>query len=128
MAEYVEIDLPLSAKYALTVRAVAASVAAEIGLSIQEIDDLRLGVNEAISVLTDVDDDELDSSAARLTVRFEANGDRIGVAASRSGIGSADLQIDMLAEKILGAVVDEFTIDDSGVFRLVKLRSSHDDT
>ncbi len=128
MAEHVEIDLPLSAKYASTVRAVAASIAAEIGLSIQDIDDLRLGVNEAISVLTDVDDDALDLEVARLTVRFEAEGDRIGVAASRSGVGSADLQIDMLAEKILGAVVDEFSIDDAGVVRLLKRRSSHDDT
>lgn len=128
MAEHVEIDLPLAAKYASTVRAVAASLAADVGLSIQDIDDLRLGVNEAISVLTDVDSDELDPAVARLTVRFEADDDRIGVAAFRRGVDTADLHIDLLAEKILGAVVDEFSVDDSGMVRLLKRRSSHDDT
>lgn len=102
-------------------------MAAEIGLSIQDIDDLRLGVNEAISVLTDVDDG-LDLAVVRLLVRFEAEADRIGVAASRTGVDSADLLIDMLAERILGAVVDEFSIDDSGTVRLLKRRSAHDDT
>lgn len=102
-------------------------MAAEIGFSIQDIDDLRLGVNEAISVLTDVDDG-LDLAVVRLSVRFEARGDQIGVAASRTGVDSADLQIDMLAEKILGAVVDEFSIDDSGTVSLLKRRSAHDDT
>ena len=55
MAEHVDIDLPLSPRHASTVRAVAASVGADVGLSVDQIDDLRLGVNEAIAILTDVD-------------------------------------------------------------------------
>lgn len=128
MAEHVELDLPLSAKYASTVRAVAASLAAEVDFSIREIDDLRLGVNEAISVLTDVEPDDIDSDVARLTVRFEASVGRIDVMVTRAGVTSDDIEIDMLAEKILGAVVDDFSIDDAGVFRLVKHRSAHADT
>lgn len=118
MAEHVVLDLPLSARYASAVRAVAASIAAEVGLSIREIDDLRLGVNEAISVLTDVDPDEIDTESARLRVRFEAGADRIDVAASRSGV-ELDLEIDGLARKILSAVVDEFAIVE-GVVTLTK--------
>lgn len=119
MAEHVHIDLPLSAKYASTVRAVSASVAAEVGFSVQEIDDLRLGVNEAVSVLTDVDPDQL-ADESRLHVQFEAGVDRLRVTAWRVGVIDGDLEIDMLAHRILTAVVDDFSIDDEGVFTLGK--------
>ena len=128
MSEHVELDLPLSAKYASTVRAVAASLAAEVGLSIQEIDDLRLGVNEAISVLTDVDPSEIDGASARLCVRFDVETDRISVVARRTGVDRVDVEIDFLAQRILTAVVDDFSIDDEGVVRLSKLVSAHVDT
>lgn len=128
MAEHVELDLPLSARYATTVRAVAASIAAEIGLTFQEIDDLRLGVNEAISVLTDVDPSNTDGADARLRVRFDVESDRIQVVASRSGFDAVDLEIDLLARSILTAVVDDFSIDDAGVFTLSKLVSADDGT
>lgn len=126
MTEHVELDLPLSARYATTVRAVAASMAATISMSIDDIDDLRLGVNEAISVLTDLDDGV--SSAARLHVRFEVDADRIRVVASRHGVDDdAPVEVDVLAERILGAVVDEYSLDDSGVVLLVKrVRSDGD--
>ena len=128
MAEHVELDLPLSAKYASTVRAVAASLAAEVGLTIQEIDDLRLGVNEAISVLTDIDPSELDGTSARLCVRFDVDTDRISVVAMRTGVDRVEVEIDLLARRILTAVVDDFSIDDDGVFRLSKVVSADVDT
>jgi len=120
MSEHAELDLPLSARYATTVRAVAASMAATISMSIDDIDDLRLGVNEAISVLTDVDDDVPDPGR-RLNVRFEVDTDRIRVTVSRHGVdGQPPVELDGLAERILGAVVDEYSVDDTGAFLLVK--------
>ena len=116
MSEHVELDLPLSARYATTVRAVAASMASTIAMSIDDIDDLRLGVNEAISVLTDVDDD----AVGRLHVRFEVEPDRIRVIGSRSGVDDEPVELDVLAERILGAVVDEYSVDEAGHFLLVK--------
>lgn len=126
MSEHAELDLPLSARYATTVRAVAASMAATISMSIDDIDDLRLGVNEAISVLTDLDHDA--PGAGRLHVRFEVATDRIRVIARRHGIDDhPPVEVDVLAERILGAVVDEYSVDDSGVFLLVKqVRSDGD--
>ncbi len=119
MSEHAELDLPLSARYATTVRAVAASMASTISMSIDDIDDLRLGVNEAISVLTDLDDEA--SAAGRLHVRFEVEPDRILVTVGRSGVNDApNLELDVLAERILGAVVDEYSIDATGAFLLVK--------
>ena len=126
MTEHAELDLPLSARYATTVRAVAASMAATISMSIDDIDDLRLGVNEAISVLTDLDDGA--SGAGRLHIRFEVDTDRIRVVASRHGVDDhPPVEVDVLAERILGAVVDEYSLDDSGVVQLVKrVRSDGD--
>ncbi len=119
MSEHAELDLPLSARYATTVRAVAASMASTISMSIDDIDDLRLGVNEAISVLTDLDDDA--PSPGRLHVRFEVESDRIRVTVGRSGVDhEPKVELDVLAERILGAVVDEYSIDATGAFLLVK--------
>ena len=122
MGEHVEIDLPLSARYATTARAVAASMAATVGLSIEDIDDLRLGVNEAISVLADVDDEHLDETGGRMHLRFEAGHGEITVAASRSGVAAVapPVELDVLAQRILRAVVDDFGVDDEGAFLLVK--------
>jgi serine/threonine-protein kinase RsbW len=115
--EVVELDLPLAHRHASTVRVVAASLGADAGLTIDEIEDLRLGVNEAVSVLADVDR----TNGARLSVRFEIAGHGMIVTASRSGVEqvlSID-DIDALAVRILRAVVDEFRVDD-GAFIVVK--------
>jgi serine/threonine-protein kinase RsbW len=115
--EVVELDLPLAHRHASTVRVVAASLGADAGLTIDEIEDLRLGVNEAVSVLADVDP----TDGARLSVRFEIAGHGMTVTASRTGVEqvlSID-DIDALAVRILRAVVDEFRVDD-GAFIVVK--------
>lgn len=120
MGEHAQLDVPLTARYATTVRSVVASLAAALGMSIDEIDDLRLGVNEAISLLTDVDDG--DAGTGRLHVRFDTEPGQITVSAHRSGLAdSAPVpEIDVLAARILGAVVDEFSIADDGLILLVK--------
>jgi serine/threonine-protein kinase RsbW len=116
--EVVELDLPLEHRHASTVRVVAASLGADAGLTVDEIEDLRLGVNEAVSVVADVDG----ADAARLRVRFEIEGHGMTVTVSRSGVEqrlSID-DIDALAVRILRAVVDEFRVDDEGGFVVVK--------
>lgn len=122
MGEQVQLEIPLTARYATTVRSVVASVAAALGMSIDDIDDLRLGVNEAISVLTDVDDADLDPAGGRLHVRFDTDPTTITVSAYRTGVAPTApvAEIDPLAQRILSAVVDEFSIGDDGVFLLVK--------
>jgi anti-sigma regulatory factor (Ser/Thr protein kinase) len=116
--EVVELDLPLAHRHASTVRVVAASLGADAGLTVDEIEDLRLGVNEAVSVLADVDV----TSGARLRVRFEILGHGMTVTARRTGVDQALSvdDIDVLAARILRAVVDEFRVDDDGAFVVVK--------
>ncbi len=116
--EVVELDLPLQHRHASTVRVVAASLGADAGLTVDEIEDLRLGVNEAVSVLADVDA----TAAARLRVRFEINDQAMTVTARRTGVDqSLSIEdIDELAVRILRAVVDDFRVDDDGAFVVVK--------
>lgn len=118
MADHIDLDVPLSSRYASTVRAVAASVGAEQGFSVDDIDDLRLGVNEAVSVLSDVDHD----GGARLHVRFEAGDASVTVHCERRGVAVPVLadDIDVLARRILDAVVDEYSVDGSGRITVVK--------
>lgn len=116
--DVVELDLPLDLRHASTVRLVAASLAADVGFTVDEIDDLRLGVNEAVSVLADVDA----AGGARLHLRFVASGRSMTVTVRRTGVAEVLTlhDVDELAVRILQAVVDEFRVDDAGSFVVVK--------
>jgi hypothetical protein len=101
---------------------VAASLAADAGFNVDEIDDLRLGINEAVSVMTDVDAPD----AARLVVTFEVSPeDGVQVHVTRTVVDPlSDLDgPDDLARRILGAVVDRFSVTD-GTFSLSKSRAA----
>lgn len=117
MAEHVDIEIPLHARHASTVRAVAAAVCADLGFSVDAIDDLRLGVNEAVSVLSDVDA----APGARLRITFETEDSTVTVRCTRRGVDEElhDDDIDVLARRILDAVVDEYSVA-GGTFTVVK--------
>jgi hypothetical protein len=115
--EVISLDLPLTARHASTVRVVAASLAADSGFTIDEIEDLRLGINEAVSIMTDLDA----PADARLLVDFVVRPTTIEVTVRRSDVADLDAgyTIDELARRILGVVVDSYAIAD-GVFTLRK--------
>lgn len=117
VADHVDIEIPLHTRHASTVRAVAAAVCADLGFSVDDIDDLRLGVNEAIALLADVEA----SADARLRITFEPTTSMVTVRCTRLGVDGdlADDDLDTLARRILDAVVDEYTIA-GGTFTVVK--------
>lgn len=119
--DLVELDLPLHHRHASTVRVVAASLAADLGFSIDEIEDLRLGVDEAVSVVADVDA----GPEARLHLRFESADRTITVHVGRTNVAATITRdaVDELAVRILQAVVDRFDVTEDGTFLVVK-RSS----
>ena len=123
-AEVIELELPLHHRHASTVRVVAASLAADAGFTVDEIEDLRLGVNEAVSVLADVDA----AYGARLHLKFAMSDASMTVYASRSGIDGVVTidDVDELAVRILRAVVDDFRVDGGG-FVVVKRAVASDD-
>jgi serine/threonine-protein kinase RsbW len=115
----VELTLPALPRHATVVRLVAASLAADAGFDVDEIDDVRLGINEAIAVLTD---QPMAGPDDCIHIEFSSYPSRIEVRASRPNGGPAPAPDD-LAIRILSVVVDEHSFVD-GVFRLVKLSTS----
>ena len=118
----VTLMLPLHVRHASTARVVAASLAADAGFSVDEIDDLRLGVNEVVSVLSD---DPSSDPSVRLAIEFAVSTGRVTATISRSDRGGT-VELDELAQRILDAVVDQYEYA-KGTFRITKTAAPRDD-
>jgi serine/threonine-protein kinase RsbW len=106
--DHFEVIVPLRTRYASTVRMIAASLGAEAGFTVDEIDDLRLALDEVFSLLAErhVGD--------RVRTRFRLDGHQL-VAGLTLESGSVDVEPDELATNILRSVVDEYEFTNSGV-------------
>lgn len=105
----VDVVVPLSPRHASTLRIMTASLGADAGFSIDEIDDLKLALSEAFSML--LVGDRTDRARATFTTR---TGALKVVLALESG---DDLAIgpDDLGLRIMAAVVDAYDITKSSV-------------
>jgi serine/threonine-protein kinase RsbW len=112
-ADHFEVIVPLRTRYASTVRIIAASLGAEAGFTIDEIDDLRLGLDEVFSLLAER------HAGDRVRTTFRIDGKEL-TAVLALETGPIDVRPDELAANILRSVVDhcEFT-DDSVTLRKV---------
>jgi len=106
----VELTVPLRTEYAATVRTVAAALGADIGFSVDEIDDVRLGISEVFSVLVEGAED----SSSRATVVFASGPDQLDVGITADG-WLEPVELDELATNILRSVADEFDVGTAGV-------------
>jgi serine/threonine-protein kinase RsbW len=107
-ADHFEVIVPLRTRYASTVRMIAASLGAEAGFTVDEIDDLRLALDEVFSLLAErhVGD--------RVRTRFRLDGHQL-VAGLTLESGPVDVEPDELAANILRSVVDEYEFTNAGV-------------
>ena len=103
-----EVIVPLRTKYASTVRMIAASLGAEAGFTIDEIDDVRLALDEVFSMLAErhVGD--------RVRTTFRLDGQQL-IAGLTLESGALDVTPDELASNILRSVVDRYEITSAGV-------------
>jgi anti-sigma regulatory factor (Ser/Thr protein kinase) len=115
-AEAIDIGVPLLAEHAATLRVIIASLGSDNGLSIDEIDDLKLAVSEVFTVLID---HAADSDRALIRYWAEAGAIRIHLT---SNVNDHVLELDTLAKAILSSVVDEYTVSSDGIM-LVKRNS-----
>ncbi len=106
--DHFEVIVPLQTKYASTVRLIAASLGAEAGFTVDEIDDLRLALDEVFSLLAQrhVGD--------RVRTRFRLDGHQL-IAGLTLESGAVDVQPDELAANILRSVVDRYEFTNDGV-------------
>lgn len=111
-------SVPLRAEFFATLRTVAASLGADAGFSVDELDDLRLAISEVVTSLADSEhrpDDRIDASFERL------GGGGLTVTLTTQ-LGQTPIALDQLASSILASVVDECDIAGTRV-TLVKLAS-----
>lgn len=118
MGSAVEMRVPARAEYLRLIRYAAADAAARAGLSIDEIDDIRLAVSEVCSLLTGSDDP--------IVLRLTTDDDAVvvtGHGRPAAHMAEADR---VLARSLAEAVVDELWYDDTAAdraeFRIVKRR------
>ncbi len=111
----IRLDLPAHPRYVSAARVVAASLGAEAGLSVDDLDDLRLGVGELVATLIDGAGPE-----ARVGLAYTTNADAVSVRGSVSG-SARPAAPDDLTRRILSAVTDSYQVDGDS-FSLTKTR------
>ena len=119
----IEIGVPLRTEHAATLRLMVASIAADAGFSIDEIDDLKLAVSEIFNVLLDAADDAADESLdgapkRRAVLRLSVDGPTFTLDLTDTRAGGP-LELDTLSAAILASIVDDHRVTD-GVVTLVK--------
>lgn len=107
--ERVELSVPMHPRWAATVRLLAASMAADLGFSVDEIDDLRLAVSEAVALVA-----AQERPGDRLDVSVMAVGDSISIEFSARS-GRPPTEPDDLAANVLRAVTDHYEVRDGTV-------------
>lgn len=106
--DHFDVIVPLRTRYASTIRMIAASLGAEAGFTVDEIDDLRLALDEVFSLLAE------HHVGDRVRTRFRLDGHQL-VAALTLESGHVDVEPDELAANILRSVVDGFEFTSAGV-------------
>lgn len=112
--------VPTRGEYARTVRLTAAEVASRVGMAIDDIDDVRIAVEEAFVFAAER------ASGDELTFAFRLSDHTVELTVGPLGPGETDDEPDQgerYARFILESICDEFELleqDESFLLRLVK--------
>ncbi|MEZ5228464.1 MAG: hypothetical protein R2710_17870 [Acidimicrobiales bacterium] len=99
--ELLTIEFPARSRFLSLARLNAASMAAAGGFDVEELDDIRLAVGEAIGwLLLD------DAAGGKVTIIYEADGGEFCLRASRRGDALPVREPDDLVDAILAAILD----------------------
>lgn len=101
----IELVLPARTDAVATLRILVSSLGADVGLDVDEIDDVRLAATEVFAVAAD-------GPAERFTAVVRPTPGALGI---RMTALDAPLELDPLATTILSTVVDELDVAPTGV-------------
>lgn len=105
----ISLSIPASPEYLRVVRLIAAGLASRLGFTVDEIDDLRIAVDELSAYLTGAQGRD-----GSLSIDFTLDGDTLsirGIADLKPGQKVRD-QLTELSKAILGTVVDQAALAD----------------
>lgn len=103
----IELAMPADTRLLRLVRLVASGLASTAGFDVDELDDLRIAVDEAVASLLEGGD------GTRLTLRFDIAEAEVGMAGSTPVAPGAGLDAERveLSTQILAAVCDDHELD-----------------
>ena len=104
--DLVEVRVPADGAYVATLRLSAASLGARCDLTIDDIEDLRLAVDEACALLL-----PHASADSTLNASFQLSAGRLSVAASVAASADADVDRSGFAWTVLGALVSSVDVE-----------------
>lgn len=116
----VRLEVPASPEFLRISRIMAAGVASRVGFTLDEVEDLRIAIDELCFALVGAR-----GRAGTITLRYLLDGDELSVEGQgrfTDGLGN-DPVLSALSDQILAAVVDRCELaatDDGPTFRLVK--------
>ena len=119
----IELTLPADARLVRLARLVASGVATAAGFDVEEVEDLRIAVDELCGALVE------GSDGTPLHVRFELGTEEVAVVGSTTSAGVAQLDPQRLglSRQILEVVADSHDVlEDGGALR-VELHKRHID-
>lgn len=114
------IRFPAQPGYLYVSRLNASAIGSEAGFNVDELDDLRLAVNETVTwLLADTD------SGGEVELIMSAQDGEIRIDGTRSSNGLLpDRPLDDLIEAILGATVNDFRLTSTDSERIIQLTKS----
>jgi serine/threonine-protein kinase RsbW len=118
----VRLEVPAAPEFLRISRIMAAGVASRVGFTLDEVEDLRIAIDEVCFSLVGAK-----GRAGTITLRYLLDGDALAVEGTghfTDGLANEPV-VSALSQQILAAVVDEYhlsTGDDGPAFRLVKRR------
>lgn len=107
--DIVDVIVPLVPRYAATLRTMAASFGVDIGFSIDEIDDFKLAITEAFSMLG------VRHGSVRTVVSFAIANSTLSVQLALESGDKISVEPDELALAILRAVVDSYEVGNTTI-------------
>ena len=122
----VRLSVPAAPEYLRLVRLTAAGLASRLGFTFDEVEDLRIAVDELCFHLLGDGDDTPSDRARTMDLTYAAGADYISITGS-TGMSGAVPEPSELSEQILDALVDEHEVTGNGgvvTFRLKKQRES----
>jgi serine/threonine-protein kinase RsbW len=111
--EVVRLYVPAASEYTRVIRLTVSGVASRLGFDVNEIEDLRIAVDELANAVIAA------GPTGELAIAIWSNGSQLRIEGSTPLANGATPAVDHLTAQILKAVVDEYTLqadDGAGTF------------